>query len=193
MSHDWADNILTAIGASLVASVTTWWFLYRRVLEPSSELELGASLVGRQADQLLLEVTALLTNKSSVRQRYRDFQVSVRYLLPTNEIADGPENLGYQLHVPNSIDQRIGKKRFVGYAEYIDAGITFRHSYITFVPADATYLWVHAKLEFRTRMHWYSTSFVWHKKSAQRLVAVPIGALLDQPERSVDAHRRGEA
>ena len=173
MSDDWVKVILTALGASLVTTMSTWWFLYRRGLEPSSELDLNVTFGGLQANQMLIEVVAVLVYKSSVRQHYKDFQLSVRYLLPADVIVDGSERLGHQLQVPHSIDTRIGTKRFFGYAEYIDPGIAFRHSYITFVPAEATFLWLHAKLQFRTRKYWYSTKFVWDSKSMQRLVSMP--------------------
>ncbi|CAN5490623.1 hypothetical protein BH11PSE9_BH11PSE9_18290 [soil metagenome] len=174
MTHDWANVVLSALGAVVGGSATTWWFLYRRGLEPSSELGLEIFFAGRQADNFIVEVVATLQNKSSVRQAYRDLQLSIRYLLPEDIIEEGSEKIGYQLKMNRSIDTRIGSKRYFAHAEYIDAGINFRHSYITFVPANATVLWLNSRLQFRTREHWYSHSFVWHTKSSQRLVSVPL-------------------
>jgi hypothetical protein len=173
MDPKYLEILLSSAGAALGAAVTVWWFFVRRELEPASELTIDVYFAGKQAQQVLIEVIATLTNKSMVRQHYRDFQVSLRYLLPGDAVTDGSEKIGYQLQFPNSIDSRISSKRFFANAVYINPKLAFRHSYITSVPENATFLWVNCKLLFRTRNHWYSVKSTEHMKNAQRLFCIP--------------------
>jgi hypothetical protein len=83
-------------------------------------------------------------------------------------IVDGGSELAHQIVVPHTIDSRIGgTKRFFANAEYIDPRLTFRHSYVTFVPAEATFLLVQCSLEFPTLFRKPA------RKNIQRLVRVP--------------------
>ena len=91
MPTDTLQFMATAGGSALAAGAAVWWFLFRRELEPASEMTLDVDFAGRQDGQILMEVIATLANKSAVRQTYRDFLVKVRYLLPSDKVADGPK------------------------------------------------------------------------------------------------------
>jgi hypothetical protein len=143
-------------------------FFLRREAEPGAELQLDVYFVGRQHAQRLIEVVATLANRSFVRHRYADFRVNVRYLMSDDPIVDGGPELAHQIKIPRTIDARIGgTKRYFANAEYIDPRLTFRHSYVTFVPADATFLLVQCSLEFPTFFGKPA------RKNIQRLVRVP--------------------
>jgi hypothetical protein len=146
----------TLLLAAVSAMWIIWLFLTKRQGEPGGELQIHVDFVGQQNDNWLIEVSAILTNRSLVRHRYGAFRLKVRYLLPDDIIKDGVKKLNYQLYFPRTIDEganRINKKpRFFANAEYIDPGLSFRHSYITFVPAKATFVWVQCELLFPS---WY--------------------------------------
>jgi hypothetical protein len=143
----------TLLIAAVSAMWIIWLFLTRRQGEPGGELQINVEFVGQQNDNSLIEVSAILTNRSLVRHRYGGFRLKVRYLLPDDKIEDGEDKLNYQLYCPRTIDKRINKThRFFANAEYIDPGSSFRHSYITFVPAKATFVWVQCELLFPS---WY--------------------------------------
>lgn len=136
--------------------------------ESGAELQLDVFVVGAQDGQRLIEVVATLANRSSVRRPYRDFRVIVRYLLPTDPIRDADASLQHQLEFPHSIDSRInGGERTFANAESIDPGVTSRHSYITFVPAEATFLMVRCSVEFPLTSQGKAA-----KRSIQRLVRI---------------------
>jgi len=100
--------------------------------------------------------------------------VTVRYLLPTDQISDGSEKINYQLSCVRTIDDRIGGiKRYFANAMYIDPRLTFRHSYITFLPTDATFVWVQCSLQFPGRRRWFALKQVTETKNTQRLFSVP--------------------
>lgn len=167
-----------------VEAVATWlfgiaaavWvvtqFLLRRESAPGAELELHVDFVARQQGQFLIEISATLANRGFVQQRYGDFRLVVRYLMPDDPIADGGERLFHQVRFPHTIDERIGgARRIFANAQYIDPRLTFRHSYVTFIPADATCVLVQGSLKF--------SGFLSSKKqtkNAQRLLRVPLPA-----------------
>ena len=102
--------------------------------------------VGLQDDKWVVQVTAILENRSLIRVKYEDFQVTLRYLLMNDTVEDGDSRLAYQLHFPRTIDERIGgAKRMFANAEYINPRQEFKHRYITYLPADATFVWVQCK------------------------------------------------
>lgn len=171
---------MSGLVGSLVAvlptgkAATIWLFLLRREAEPGAELDLDVEFVGKQNGKWLIEVVAKLTNRPGVRHWYRQFRVVVRYLLPEDDISDGEKKLNYQLYCQRSIDDRVNDSRYFSNASYIDPHLTFRHSYITFVPAEATFVWVQLKLVFPRRDGWHPWRKVEELKNAQRLFKVPV-------------------
>src|ERR1700686_4720666 len=121
--------------AVISAAWILWLFLLRREAEPGAELDPDVEFLGKQNGKWLIEVVAKLTNRAGVRHWYRQFRVVVRYLLPDDDIFDGEKKLNYQLYCQRSIDDRVNDSRYFSNASYIDPHLTFRHSYITFVPA----------------------------------------------------------
>jgi hypothetical protein len=176
-SGQWA-----AVGTAIVTTFSAAWilfrFLLRREAEPGAELDLDVEFVGRQEGQWLIEVVAKLTNKSSVRHGYREFRVVVRYLLPTDKITDGPDKANYQLLCKNTIDERIAKQtRYFANAAYIDPGLTFRHSYVTFIPENVTFILVQLRLLFKRRDSWRPWRKIEEIKNTQKLFKVPDAEL----------------
>lgn len=180
MAADIAQFIATATGSAMLAAAAVWWFLVRRELDPGSEMTIDLNFAGRQDNQVLVEVIATLTNKGSVQQRYHNFRANVRYLRASDNIVDGPQSINYQVLFPNSIDSRIetvepiGRKvRSFAHSVYINPKLCYRHSYITAVPGDTTFVLVHCGLEFPTREKWYSIKLKLDVKNQQRLFRVP--------------------
>ena len=143
-----------------------WQFVYQRKKEPATDIAIDLRFVGQQDHAWIIEVTCVLVNKSLVRHTYRDFQVTVRYLTAADKIVDGSKDIQHQLHVPTTIDKRLesstavkhenGKTRrfFAGVAalekneNYINPGQQFHHRYVTWVPEEATFVWVQCKFSF---------------------------------------------
>src|SRR6516164_3322443 len=66
-----------------------WRFVHQRESEPACDIDFDVAFVGAQDRQWIIEVTAFLTNRSLVRVEYQKLQVTVRYLLPGDEVEDG--------------------------------------------------------------------------------------------------------
>ena len=152
-----AEDLVTKLIGPIVSALTFiagavwvyWIYLRRRENEPATDIDLELAFVGIQDHQWIIEVTAILENKSLVRHAYRDFQLAIRYLLPEDKVADGPAKIGYQLNCPHTIDKRItpGSRNFEN-AAYINPKQRFLHRYITSVPERATFVWVQCKFIF---------------------------------------------
>jgi cell division protein YceG involved in septum cleavage len=145
-----------------------WKFIRQRANEPATDIDIDVRFVGIQEGKWVIEITSFLKNQSLVRHKYEDFQVSVRYLKPEDEIKDGAENLSYQLHCPTTIDERIdGQKRLFSNVDYINPKQEFKHRYITFIPVNATFVWVQCKFSFKLKKD--------VKMNSQRIFRVPAG------------------
>jgi hypothetical protein len=141
-------------------------FIYQRTHEPATDIDIDLKFVGIQDDKWVIEITSFLKNQSLVRHEYKDFQVSIRFLLPEDKIEDGNEKIFYQLNCPRSIDERIkGERRFFGNVKYINPKQEFKHRYITYIPINATFVWVQCKFSFELRKE--------IKMNSQRIFRVP--------------------
>jgi hypothetical protein len=143
-----------------------WKFVRQRANEPATDIDIDVRFVGKQDGQLIIEITVTLENKSQVRLKYEDFQVTARYLLRGDKVEDGGHRIRHQLKFPRTIDERIGgEKRFFSNVEYINPKQVFRHRYITSIPAEATFLWVQTKFFFDLKVQ--------EKCDSQRIFMVP--------------------
>jgi hypothetical protein len=169
-----SDHLWAVLAVLASAAWGYWLFRVRRDPEPAGELQIDVDFVGQQDLKWLLEVSGTLTNKSLVRHKYQDFQVVIRYLLPDDKIEDGGAKVNYQLLCPRVIDERIDKQpRFFANAEYINPRLTFRHSYVTFIPEKATFIWVQCKLRYPMHGRWLGWKKELQTKNAQRFFKVP--------------------
>jgi hypothetical protein len=155
------------VAAIIVGAGWTYWkFVIQRANEPATDLDISVNFVGKQDAKWIIEITVTLENKSQVRLRYEDFQITARYLLPDDKVEDGDPELNYQLRVRRTIDDRIGgEKRYFANVEYINPKQVFRQRYITYVPGDATFLWIQTKFFFRLKGK--------EKVNSQRIFRVP--------------------
>lgn len=136
--------------ALVTAGVWAYWrFVHQRSHEPATDIEVDVTFVGIQGPWWVVEVTAILENKSLVRHNYGDFRMNLRFLTADDTLKDAGPGLNFQLQFPHSIDERIcGQRRFFPRAEYINPRQQFRHRYVSFIPAEATFVRVHSKFEF---------------------------------------------
>jgi hypothetical protein len=142
---------LQAVAIVLAGLWAYWRFFYQQNHEPATDIYIDVERIGLQAGCQILEVTATLENKSLVKHKYEDFRMTMRYLLAEDQVKDGGAEHNYQLYFPHSIDERIGRRRYFANVAYINPRQRFHHRYETFVPVDATAVWVHCKFAFRKR------------------------------------------
>lgn len=160
-------SYIQALALVVAGGWAYWRFIYQRANEPATDIDIDLRFVGIQDDKWVIEVTSFLKNQSLVRLEYRDFQVSIRYLLPIDKIEDGKADIFYQLNCPTSIDDRLkeGERRLFGNVNYINPKQEFKHRYVTHIPANATFVWVQCKF-------WFKRKEV--KMNSQRIFRVPL-------------------
>jgi hypothetical protein len=158
----------TKTAAIILGAIWAYWkFVRQRTHEPASDMDIEVEFVGLQDDKWIIEVTAVLKNIGQVQLRYQHFFVKVRYLTGEDRIEDSPiDKLKFQLHCPRSINERVGgKDRAFDNASWIDPKQEFKHRYVTFIPAEATFLWVQTSF---IRLHGRK-----EKSNSQRIFLVP--------------------
>ena len=151
--------VLSSLAIIIGGSWAYWKFVIQKEREPRAEFDLTAEFVGHQDGKWLLEVSARLANKGKVRHQMENATMNVRYLLPTDPVAESPEETQFrQVSFPHSIGRRK-----IWSNSYIDPGLEFRNSYLTWVPEKATYVLLLCKFQ-------YDKEGVW---PAQRVLKVP--------------------
>jgi hypothetical protein len=132
---------------------------------------------------------AKLTNKGGVRQWYRNFRIVVRYALPGDDVVDGPKKVNHQLLCTRTIDERIdGETRYFANSSYIDPHLCFQHRYVTFVPINAVFVWLQARMEFPRHDLWRPWKKTYQIKNSQRIFKVPDGT---EGEKETDSKSAG--
>ena len=163
-----------------------WRFFHQRGGQPATDIDVDLRFLGTQGDRIVVEVAATLENRSLVRHKYRNFRVRVRSLLPKDKIVDAPGRWLYQLEFPHSIDDRLRRsemgesahaERTFGTVDYINPRQRFQHRYPTFVPAEATFIWVHCRFDFGSGLALWLRRAVSRRQpphvDSQKVFAVP--------------------
>ena len=178
-------NYIQAFAIVIGGGWAYWKFVYQRQKEPATDIDIDVRFVGTQKEKWIIEITCSLENKSLVRHTYKDFQITCRYLLPDDEVEDGSKGIQYQLNFPRTIDTRLKegpleiekpKRYFTGVDDsdknqnYINPKQTFKHRYITWIPVNATFVWIQCKFLFDLGKD------VVQKTNSQRICHVPGSA-----------------
>jgi hypothetical protein len=105
--------------AVLTAAWVLWLFIIHREAEPGAELDFNVDFVRRQDQKWLIEIEAKMTNRSQVRNWYRDFRIVVRYFLPEddaihlNQTSSAKGDRGENLCMPSiALGSVVGANRF---------------------------------------------------------------------------------
>jgi hypothetical protein len=152
------SDIVSALAIVLGGIWAYWKFSVQREREPRAEFDLTAEFIGKQDGKWLIAVSARLTNKGKVRHPMSEASLAVRYLVASDPVGESQDAAHFrQLAFPHTIGRRKIWKD-----SYIDPGLEFRNSYITWVPAEATYILLLCKFRYNNE-EW----------PAQRLLKAP--------------------
>jgi hypothetical protein len=145
--------------AIVIAGLWAFWrFIIQKEREPRAEFDLTAEFLGLQNGKWVVEISAHLANRGKVRHMMKDATLNVRYLKATDPVVESQVDGHFgQVEFPHSIGRRK-----IWQDSFIDPGLAFRNSYLTWVPADATYILLLCKFEYE-RGKW----------PAQRVLKVP--------------------
>ncbi len=137
----------TALGVLIGGGWALWKFGIHREAHAKIEFELELNVVGYQAESILVEIIAKVTNKGLVRHWLRDLRFDLLSLSKDASVVMGDHKINEQV-----LFQPIIKKRYWippdWLNSFIDAGVCQRYTYITAAPMDAKYLLVYAKFKY---------------------------------------------
>jgi hypothetical protein len=154
---------------NFLALVVGGIFAYRRFIlqreeHPKIAFDLEVAFLARQNNQILVEVSPVLTNVGLVRHSIdpETFTISLRYLTATDLLQEGGVELNHQIQFPHSakVHTKGDKdnthasttKRMLVPADwgdtFVDPGVTQRYSYVMAVPSDAVCLLVRARFDY---------------------------------------------
>jgi len=141
--NDWSDifkNIAEIIAIIIGGLWVFWKFILNRESESKIEINLELNILGATRNEYILEINANLTNKGLVRHIVKNFSFELRYLLESDPIKKGDEMIDFQLLFPNSVLPET--RQWVSrewYKAFVDAGVTRKFTYITYLPIKASY------------------------------------------------------
>jgi hypothetical protein len=157
--------VVSTLAIIIGGSWAYWKFVIQKERAPRAEFDLTAEFIGRQDGKWLLEVSGRLVNKGKVRHQMENATLNIRYLLPTDPVVESEkESQSRQVSFPHSIGRRS-----IWWDSYIDPGLEFRNSYLTWVPEEATYILLLCKFRYIKGRYW----------PAQRVLRVPTSTEVD--------------
>jgi hypothetical protein len=171
---EYLSKMATAIKdvVTTVAVIVGGWWAYKRFVRqrdahPRCSFTLDVRFIGIQDGRLILEVVATLQNQGLVRHRCSDFTFNIRYLLPDDKIESGDKKINHQTRFPHSTkdDEKLEHKKLVPFRPFIDPGVVQNFTYVSSVPASATFILVYSEFDY------VGTDSATH--SAQKVFRVP--------------------
>ncbi len=96
-----AQSFFTVI--AIIAGSTWGVYKYRKYREyiPCLALDVNIEVLSRIQDKILVEITAIIKNNSSVMHRVKDFSFDLHYLTEDDKISDGDERINHQVLLSN--------------------------------------------------------------------------------------------
>lgn len=146
-------NSLASLAILIGGSWTFWKFVIQRDRFPRPEFNLDLNVIGEQKGRYLVELSAILTNKSSIRLKIPKFHFSLFYLSGDHHIEDGDEKIDNMVRFEPLIKKRLWLKHLNNHNEYtfVDADTTQKYSYVTWLPGDATFALLQSKFYYQEK------------------------------------------
>jgi hypothetical protein len=164
----WKDFAATvqSFGTVIAAVLAGIWAYWKFGLgqERYAHIETAADIqfIGRHGDHWIVELIAYVDNKGNAQHKMEKLDFELSSLNKGDGLKDAKE-FGGQVRFPNLIKQGS----FLGDYGYfvVDAHVKAKYSYVTKIPADASFLILHCTFDYADERKFSHTS--------ERTVAVP--------------------
>jgi hypothetical protein len=152
--------------AFIIGGVWVYWrFFLNREDESKLELDLEIKVIAvSDQGEYIVELTASLTNKGLVRHHVEDFNFDLFYLLKTDNLNHGPDVIDNELEYLHHIKKGQPWVSKDWYQAFVDAGVTRKFNYITFLPKNTL------SALFITRFNQPQTKKVLNKNQGQHRI-----------------------
>ena len=146
-------NIAAAIAILIGGGWTFWKFVIQREKFPKPQFDLDLKVIGKQNKKYIIELSALLTNKSAVRLIIPKFYFSLFILEADEEIDLGDDRINESVKFKKVIDQKLWLSYLKNANEYtfVDSGSEQRYSFVTSLPDSATFALLQSRFEYKER------------------------------------------
>jgi hypothetical protein len=136
-------NIITAVAIMIAGIWTIYRFGINREKYPKLQFDLDLQVLGKEAEYILIELTAILENKGLTRLYIKDFTFNLLFLKENAPIDLSDEKINSQL----KFNYAIQKKAWVKdeHNPFIDGGIIQRYRYVYAIPHTAKYAMIYSK------------------------------------------------
>lgn len=162
------NNLATSAAIFVGGGWTFWKFVINRERYAKPEFTVDMAILGQsEADKkYLVELSALVKNKSTVRLIIPKFTFSLFCLKSTDTFTEGEENINSMIRFNPLIKERLWLSHLKNGNDYtfVDAGTEQRYSYVTSLPYETAFILLQSKFEYTER------DSEWH--SAQKCVPV---------------------
>ena len=138
-------DLITGIGVLIAGIWILWKYLSQGEYHPKIEMAVKIRYIDTNDNKFLLELTADLTNKGSVRQYVKEFTFDLLYQTSDDNLECGEETINFQtMFKHKAISRRSWVPERWGFS-FIDAGVCQQYTYLTSLPENA----IHATLYSR--------------------------------------------
>ena len=137
-----------AVMAVLVGSIwAIWRYALKREAQPKIEFTLELQALGAIAEERLVNVVAVITNRGSVRHYLSDFWFNLHPMREGDPVIIGGPEIDGQVKFGRSERKRYwispSRKRF-----FIDPGVTQRYIHVTTIPLAARFVLVYGHFAY---------------------------------------------
>jgi len=150
LAKDLAGIVQTIVQTAAVG-VAGWWayrkFVRRREDFPHVEFTVSIIVLGREQDQLLVELTATIENKGSVRHEMTDVSFDLRCVLRGERLELGDARINHQVLFGQVVQQ--GSWIPTSWeSTFIEPQTRQRYSFIAQAPRSASFLLLHGRFKY---------------------------------------------
>jgi len=150
--------IINIIGIIIGGIWVIWKFSIKREAHPKVQFDLECELIGIQKDHKLIQITALIENKGSVRHSIdgESFQYKIRYITENNDIKNGfttktGTNIN-QINFQNRLNMNnITTNRWTPLYSYtfIDPRVIQKYTAIIALPINANFILIQSQFKYQ--------------------------------------------
>jgi hypothetical protein len=140
-------NIAEIIAILIGGGWAFWKFVIQREGKPKIEFTVDFEVIGIHQQEYLAEIIAELQNKGLVREKIYDFTFDLLYLVDTDNLVEGGDEILKQV----AFNKRISRQRWfpkIWDYTFADPGIVQRYRYITHLPLNTKFALVRSSFKY---------------------------------------------
>lgn len=144
------SSILQGVVTSVSIIIAGWWAYRRFVVQqekyPNINFTADINLIGKQEDEWLVELIALIDNKGKAQHKMEDFRFDLNAILKDERLTLS-KKWGGQVDFTHQIAEGSFLPSNMTFF-FIDPGTSAKYSYITKLPKDTAFIILHCTFDY---------------------------------------------